>query len=298
MQKAPAISELFAVQGQHELLSPFPHIHMVGIHRYKKASRTLRMHHNPGIEICYSFNGRFEWNVEGTNVTLNKGESSITCPWQRHGGKYDVMAAGMLGWIIISPGRMSRDGDFVLGKWAAMAGDEQRSIGRLITGNRTPSLGHAPVYEHLFRELALELQQRQIGYVHTVNGCVGKMLVEAARIIRQPSRPGPRVPAGVERALRALMADPSRHWTMADLTGLSGLQETAFTQWVKKKTGFPPLKYLLTLRLDMARRMLLESTTSITAIALDLGFASSQHFASAFSGHTGMSPSHYRRIGR
>ncbi len=47
-------------------------------------------------------------------------------------------------------------------------------------------------------------------------------------------------------------------------------------------------------RLVAAERLLVESDAPITTIALDVGFKASQHFASAFAKHAGMTPSEFR----
>ena len=48
------------------------------------------------------------------------------------------------------------------------------------------------------------------------------------------------------------------------------------------------------LRIDEARRLLTETRMDITSIAIELGFSSSQHFASRFKNLTGRTPSDYR----
>ena len=50
-------------------------------------------------------------------------------------------------------------------------------------------------------------------------------------------------------------------------------------------------------RLDAAARLLAETDTPVTKIALDLGFKASQHFATLFRKHTGRTPTEYRARG-
>ncbi len=54
---------------------------------------------------------------------------------------------------------------------------------------------------------------------------------------------------------------------------------------------------LTELRLDHAKRLLLQSTYSITTIAGEVGFQSFSHFAKLFQGAVGMTPSDYRSGG-
>ncbi len=58
--------------------------------------------------------------------------------------------------------------------------------------------------------------------------------------------------------------------------------------------GISPKAYHEQLRINEARRLLAASTLDITAIAYELGFSSSQHFAVRFRAFVGCSPSAYR----
>ncbi|MDX3002699.1 helix-turn-helix transcriptional regulator [Kribbella solani] len=58
--------------------------------------------------------------------------------------------------------------------------------------------------------------------------------------------------------------------------------------------GRPPHRYLSERRIDRARQLLEASAIAITALAISLGFSSSQHFARVFRQHTGTTPTAFR----
>ncbi|MDD2461346.1 MAG: helix-turn-helix domain-containing protein, partial [Kiritimatiellae bacterium] len=60
-------------------------------------------------------------------------------------------------------------------------------------------------------------------------------------------------------------------------------------------TGLPPHHFLLTCRIEEAKRRLSVKGLSITRIAQDLGFCSSQHFSSHFKRATGLKPLAWRK---
>jgi AraC-like DNA-binding protein len=70
---------------------------------------------------------------------------------------------------------------------------------------------------------------------------------------------------------------------------------TAFSEKVKKITGFSPLNYLINIRISEAINLLKQQDLPVTDIALDVGFYSSQHFATTFKKLTGYTPSEYRK---
>lgn len=79
------------------------------------------------------------------------------------------------------------------------------------------------------------------------------------------------------------------------LAAMAGLSKFHFHRLFKQATGVSPAKYQLTARMNEARRRLRETSESVIAIALDVGFASASHFAQVFRRETRMTPSEYRR---
>ena len=62
----------------------------------------------------------------------------------------------------------------------------------------------------------------------------------------------------------------------------------------KQETGMTPQKYLESIRIRQAKKMLLYDTYSITQISLMCGFDDAYYFSKFFKKNTGMSPSEYR----
>jgi transcriptional regulator GlxA family with amidase domain len=56
-----------------------------------------------------------------------------------------------------------------------------------------------------------------------------------------------------------------------------------------------PGEYVMRLRLQLARRQLIESNEPVNLIASRCGFFDQSHFTRLFRKHTGLTPSHYRR---
>ena len=66
-------------------------------------------------------------------------------------------------------------------------------------------------------------------------------------------------------------------------------------QVFKDSTGMTPNDYWQRLRIDRSLRMLTGSKKSITEIAMDCGFSTSQYFSSVFRKYSGVSPTDYRK---
>ncbi len=76
---------------------------------------------------------------------------------------------------------------------------------------------------------------------------------------------------------------------------MSGWSKSALNPRVKEATGYSSMEYVLVVRLELAKQSLSHSDVPITAIAMDLGFSSSQHFSTAFRQRMGLSPSAFRQ---
>jgi AraC family transcriptional regulator len=97
----------------------------------------------------------------------------------------------------------------------------------------------------------------------------------------------------VDRAKLVLASDIARRWTLGDIAAEVGGSPVYLTQVFKQVEGLPLYRYHLRLRLARALD-LLPQYDDLTALGLDLGFASHSHFTTAFRQVYGRSPSEFR----
>ncbi|MBE2893682.1 helix-turn-helix domain-containing protein [Spirabiliibacterium falconis] len=95
-------------------------------------------------------------------------------------------------------------------------------------------------------------------------------------------------------AVDAMLKQPEKAWTMHSLAECCAMSRANFIRLFKQKTGTPPGKFLLDLRMQKAQMLLKNSNKSVLHIALEVGYQSESHFSKVFKNHTGISPSHYR----
>ena len=97
----------------------------------------------------------------------------------------------------------------------------------------------------------------------------------------------------VDRAKLALVADPGRRWTLAEIAAAVNTSPVYLTQVFQQVEGMPLYRYQLRLRLARALALLPEYD-DLTALALSLGFSSHSHFSAAFRAVYGSSPTEFR----
>ena len=67
-----------------------------------------------------------------------------------------------------------------------------------------------------------------------------------------------------------------------------------FLRMFKAEWGISPHAWRISKRVDMAKEMLINSREEIARVAMQLGYSSSQHFATEFRRVTGTTPSEFR----
>lgn len=81
---------------------------------------------------------------------------------------------------------------------------------------------------------------------------------------------------------------------LLQLAGLVDLSPWHFCRAFKLSTGMPPYRFVIQSRIERAKRLLADRGTSVTEVALALGFGGSTQFARAFRAAVGVSPREYR----
>jgi len=283
-------------QGHAEELRHFPFITelvKLKIQNIQLNSFTIQTYTD--IRIGLITEGKFDWSIAGQGYTLFPGDTALACPWQTMGSDKGVFDIGALTWIGIKPEIFEPLGKIQLGAWSGIPESEQGVMGKILAMNKTPVLTRFNPGINILQSLEYELMQQEMGYRTRVNHLIDELLIEMVRHLSKAEnfrRDFPQIFLKLEQTLRENLAHP---WTVEEMAGLVGLGTTAFTEKVKVFTGFSPLHYLINLRIAEAIKMLRQSSHSLTRIALETGFYSSQHFSSTFKKLTGYTPRAYRK---
>lgn len=108
---------------------------------------------------------------------------------------------------------------------------------------------------------------------------------------------GPGLSEPIAAAVMRMRCEVGQEVPLPDLAAAAGLSQRAFHQRFVRETGFTPGNFRTRCRIDWAQEVLRESRASITNIALEAGFPSSQYFATVFRRYVGCSPHEFRQRG-
>lgn len=102
----------------------------------------------------------------------------------------------------------------------------------------------------------------------------------------------------IEKALNHLQRNFLDAPSLKEVADVVGMSESAFSRFFKNKTGNTFSEHIVSLRLWMAGKLLLETDKPITDICFDAGFNNIANFNRTFLRKTGMTPSKYRKASR
>jgi transcriptional regulator GlxA family with amidase domain len=97
------------------------------------------------------------------------------------------------------------------------------------------------------------------------------------------------------RCQQWLAQNYQRQDIIAELVGESGLPKRSFDRRFRAATGYSPLAYVQTLRIEEAKQLLETTTTAVEQIGRDVGYEDTASFRRLFRRITGLAPGDYRR---
>lgn len=145
-------------------------------------------------------------------------------------------------------------------------------------------------FAQLIRELTTRYEYADAGLTLAVD----HLVLAFSRSLAPNAVPQLPMHPAVRTVKRLLDQEFHEHWTLKELADRAGLAPAYLAELFAAELGQPPHRYLNERRIDRARQLLESSDVTITALALSLGFSSSQHFARVFRQLTGSTPTAVR----
>ncbi|MCX6878717.1 MAG: AraC family transcriptional regulator [Verrucomicrobia bacterium] len=264
----------------------------------------LGEHRNEGLEITYLGNGHLGFVVDGRAHPLAPGQLTITRPWQPHSVGDPKVAASRLYWLILDVGVRQPHQAWSWPPWLVLSKDDLKDLTALLRENEHPVWPGTPEIGRCFAALGHLVESAQAGTPPTSRLAllINELLVCVLELLRTQNPPRRASLTFGERSvamfLERLHHELDEPWTLETMATQAGLKRTRFAHHCRKLTNLAPMAYLQQLRVEQAKHLLTGSQRSITAIALDCGFASSAYFSSVFRRFTGCAPRGWREQAR
>lgn len=274
-------------------ISQFGHMKFTRIH----LDENMKPHFNDGIEIHYVESGRYDWVIEDKTVELLPDDLSITAPWQLNGSPSGKMDLGEINWLVIKPEEFSTHKSLKMGNWTKLPLTFQANLGEMIANENGIIIRNARNFKRYFLDLKRELTEQEEGYQMIVMNIIENMFIALNRHLENRKQQIREEDSFISTLTDTIMRDLTKKWIVDDLAQQFGMGKTKFTNEVRRLTGYPPNSFIINLKLQKAKNLLLNKAyLSLSQIAYTCGFSSLQHFTSSFSQRTGITPAIFKKM--
>jgi AraC-like DNA-binding protein len=140
-----------------------------------------------------------------------------------------------------------------------------------------------------------ESSQRPTGYKTALRGMLIELLVVLGRsrltVDRTRIEPSERLAV----VLSMLHERFFEQWSLSRMAEVAGCSIPSLSRYFRASLHTSPTEYLITVRINRAKQLLLHTDLSVTRIAEESGFWDSNYFTRQFKARTGRTPMEFRR---
>lgn len=243
------------------------------------------------FEIHYMVRGHLRWWVEKEQHEFGTGSVFVIRPGELHGGDEGILQPCEHYWL--------RIGFPEKGVLPSMTEEETTELREAYEQLSYRTFPASPEVNEFFGRLLAEHRHGRLA--HSLPMARGMLHALLITIVRdhdrqcQMAKQKPMVTWRVRRTLEWLEQQLYQSGVRLDSVAENvGLSPAGLRARFKAEMGYTLREYLVHRRVEEAIRRLAETKDDITTIAHELGFSSSQYFATVFRRETGTTPGDYR----
>lgn len=262
----------------------------------------LDWHRNEGIEITFLETGQMPFAVDDEEYLLHPDHLTVTRPWQPHRLGDPNIRVGRLHWIIIDVGVRRPHQSWRWPEWLTLTMSDLNELTTMLRQNEQHVWKTNSDVRRCFQQIGMAVssneEENNASWIRTY---INELLLRLLDLFRDSAIPLDESLVGTRRTVELFLGDLSNHldydWSVEDMAAQCDLGVTRFVHYCKKIVNTTPARYLKRLRLEAAARRLVQAPKkSMTDIAFECGFSSSQYFATTFRKQYGHPPREHRAI--
>ncbi|MER2491589.1 helix-turn-helix transcriptional regulator [Catenovulum sediminis] len=275
-------------------ISSMGFMHIVG-----EQSWAIEPHRNEGIEICFQENGSNTLIVDGNKYKMPAKTLTVTRPWQLHQMGDPYMEAGRLHWIILDVGVRRPNQTWTWPDWCILTTEDLHELERLLRGNENPAWQANNYINDIFKRIQTYVISEPVEqYLSHLKIHLNQLLLALLELLKSQNIVTQQHLTTKTRAVEMFLEELKSNyklaaydWTLQLMANYCGMERSAFSNYCQQLTNTSPIIYLNQCRLQHACNTLRKNPqSSITDLAIDLGFSSSQYFSRCFKEKFSLSP--------
>ena len=266
--------------------SGLPELPEVGKLQVKNAAWPMPMESHPdAVEFLLLRSGCKQIQVEDRLYEMQGGDLLVVFPGERHGAEDFVQNRTSLAYLLMAvPTEVPR---------FCMLEEEERSAlweqlkllkGRMLKVSPSVCRTMDRLFDHVNTGLSLERAR-----IRT------ELMRFLFQILEEAGEENKSLSADIAAVIRYIREAREEMPDIAKMAALVNLSESRFKQKFKQATGIPPAEFTVREKIRESQTLLKDPARTVTSIAMELGFSSSQHFSVLFRKYTGLSPIQYRQ---
>lgn len=262
-----------------------PDVIHLGRYNYTAARPGLTPHaHEQAMEFCFLVRGRQTYSVGGRTYPLTGGDVFVTYPGELHDTGGNPEEKGILYWLILRIPPASRP-------FLNLPLRQSRSLrAALLALPRRHFRGTWRMRERFDDIVSRHLASATPLTSLVIQNQIIALLLDIVTCAYATPSPSAARTRPLAAALKHVATHLDEPLPLSRLAAQAGLSVARFKTRFKSEQGVPPGEYILRARVAEAVRRLRETTHSVTHIAFDLGFSSSQYFSTVVKRYTGRTP--------
>ncbi len=259
---------------------------VLGRYEYSSARPGLATHIHPHtVEICYLERGCQTYRTAEREFHLVGGDVFVTVPGEPHDTGGRVEERGILYWLHL---KIPQSGGSLL----MLPGEESALLGKQLSNLPHRHFPGRPALKQIFNEVFQLCDQPS---EHLIRIAVANQLV---RLILETincayRHEGTHCSPAISKLVERIKSSPERNYSLEELAEEAGVSLSRFKSKFKAQIGIAPHEFILRCKMDAAKELLLNRRKSITDTAMELGFSSSQYFATVFRRFTQQTPGEF-----
>ena len=261
----------------------------------------LDWHRNEGIEIHFLESGMMPYSQGDEEMKLSPNNLTITRPWEAHKVGNPHIGMGKFYWVIIDLDVRRPHENWAWPEWIMLAPKDLLRLTTILRQNER-SRWNA---DKRIRDCFIRIGKAVDSDIDGSNSSRIRLLVnyllillldllnEDGVVLNEALMDSSR---SVKLFLNELENNLPEVWTIERMAKSAGVGLTRFTHHCKRHTNLTPMRYLTMRRLEMSKKILIESPySSVSEIAYSCGFATSQYFSTVFKRQEKCTPLEYRQ---
>lgn len=260
--------------------------------------------HADAFEVCFIISGEVEWGAGDASYILRAGDAYVTQPNEVHWGRDGAMHPCTLYWLIV--GSLGRRFE-----WPGLDPELAVHLDIQLRRIRTHRIRGTPRLRAAFGEIFQEHKNSSFTGPDSIlqrgsaRAALHSLLIELVRVLDRINSLAPStdplgscLPSVATQVIEILHHSPDDPDAVCRACAATGMDYKTLNQHFVEHLGTTISQYWLRERVRLARDRLLQKAVTITDVAAELGFSSSQHFATVFRKITGLTPGAYREAVR